>query len=208
MTTKPELQAPPDNGRTTFPIPNPNKAALRRVMQKAADDPAVSLMLIGKSIIYCFLLVAIFFMYITVNAEGLRIIAPFFGQPLSEFPLPFVHYIDSFEGWREINCAHLVAFLYYFISIYACHLIVSALKNGVEELSLYDRQVLAVSFIVVVIDGILFYFGAISRALGAFGGGSSFSPTMILLTFAYLIMLLVVAHWGIGILELKKEVLK
>jgi hypothetical protein len=170
--------------------------------------PKLNPVKIAKSIIYVFMLLIMFVVYITVNSEGIRILAPFFGTPLSQFPMPFIHNLDAYEGWRELDCAHLVVCLYYCISIYGCHqigFVVVALDDDKVILSPHQRVVVAVCIAVVLIDGVLFYCGSTSRAMSTFSSGSRFSFLMLLLAIAYMIMLLIIGHWGASLMPHKKE---
>ncbi len=156
------------------------------------------------------IMLALFVLYLGLNSEGLRILAPFLGRKLYKLPLPFFYLLGGYEGWRNLDYAYLVCSFFFFASWTSCYALmeylllgeVSLPKQGRVNAAAYQRVVLTISTVILVGDAITFYLGAFSRAGG--WGASSISFTAIVITVGYCMCLVALAFWAVR-LDLTKH---
>lgn len=137
--------------------------------------------------------------YITVVAEGYRILIPTLSKKI--FTLPFLGFLRQFEDAHRIDLAIVMSVILMFSVVYLWErLLEQFVFNAHERLSIVSHReadtvfaenqfFFLVGVVILVCDGLLFYFGVANLS---WGGGFSF--TAVIATVAYVCVILTIAH--------------
>lgn len=153
----------------------------------------------------------LFLCYLTLNTEGLRAISSAAARRLAT--TPFLAILDDFEGFAELQVAHILVVLLFAASLWAAqHLIYVLMTDRVPRPlgftlnpAVYREVVVVLGLLAILTDGVTFY-------CGMFGQGASLladdetaaSIGAVFVTGGYVLVLLFVAFWGVHV-DLKLE---
>lgn len=137
--------------------------------------------------------------YITIVAEGYRILIPTLSKKI--FTLPFLGFLRQFEDAHRIDLAIVMSVILMFSVVFLWEKLLDRFVfNAHERLSSYSRREADTAFaehqfffivgvVILVCDALLFYFGVSNLS---WGGGFSF--TAVIATAAYISVILTIAH--------------
>ncbi len=138
-------------------------------------------------------------LYFVVISEGFRVMVPVLSLRLYRLPIPGFSRLRDFEGLQRLDLAHLFAIVLCFLTWYFWTAALWLMLAPQEYLArkrwnpvTYGKIMKGIAIALLSADAILFYRGLTEQAGGIFGG-SWFSPTAILVTIAYVALIVGIA---------------